>query len=359
MSRPNDIVVAIGRFESARHLDGLSNGHRCHALHGHGFIASAFAESSSFDETTVLQDRISSCIKQLNYRLLNDVVQQPSDTNLARWVLDRLGLPATQQVSIQSTPDQGVLVGRDKQERIWRRYHFRAAHQLPNVPADHKCGRMHGHGFQVILQADRVQSGSDDELGYDSLDSLWAPLESALNYQCLNEIPGLANPTSEMISSWIWEKLKPQLPQLAWVNVYETSSCGAAFNGINYRIWKDFTIDSAIQCMFAPHGDPRGKLHGDTFTLRLHLSAPIDQVMGWTVDFGDVKSIFNPIFKLLDHQPLHTLPEFSAGDASSIAKWVLHETKKQIKQTVRVDVFSSRGGGAICGYRDDAPVLPA
>lgn len=358
MSPPNEIFIATGRFESARHLDGLSKDHRCHAMHGHGFSASAFAEACSFHEMTTLQDRIDTCIKQLNYRLLNDVVHQPSDMNLARWILDYLELSTVQEVSIQSTPDQGVAVNRNNQERIWRRYHFRAAHQLPNVPQGHKCGRMHGHGFQVILQAYRGRSGSDDHLDYNDLDSLWAPLNSVLNYQCLNEIPGLANPTSEMISFWIWEKLKPQLSQLVRVNVYETSSCGAAFDGTSYSIWKEFSIDSSIQCQLAPSGDARRKLHGDTFTLRLHLSAPIDQVMGWTVDFGDVKTVFNPIFKSLDHQPLHTLPEFVSGDAISIARWVLQEAKKQLEQTVRVDVFNSLGAGAICGYDDDSPLLP-
>ncbi|HMA98943.1 MAG TPA: 6-carboxytetrahydropterin synthase, partial [Wenzhouxiangella sp.] len=34
---------------------------------------------------------------------------------------------------------------------MWRRFRFESAHQLPNVPPGHKCGRMHGHGFIVIL----------------------------------------------------------------------------------------------------------------------------------------------------------------------------------------------------------------
>jgi 6-pyruvoyltetrahydropterin/6-carboxytetrahydropterin synthase len=38
----------------------------------------------------------------------------------------------------------------------------------------------------------------------------------------LNEIPGLENPTSEMIAKWIWDRLKPQLPELAQVVVHET-----------------------------------------------------------------------------------------------------------------------------------------
>jgi 6-pyruvoyl-tetrahydropterin synthase len=58
----------------------------------------------------------------------------------------------------------------------------------------------------------------------------------------------------------------------------------------HYRVWKAFTLDSAVRLRHAPEGDARRRIHGHTFTLRLHLKAPLDQVMGWTVDFGDVKN---------------------------------------------------------------------
>ncbi len=100
-----------------------------------------------------------------------------------------------------------------------------------------------------------------------------------------------------MISSWIWERLKPALPELSWVTVYETATCGAHFDGSHYRIWKELTLDSALRLSARPDGDPRRRIHGHTYTLRLHLHAPLDQVMGWTIDFGDVKEMFAPIFR--------------------------------------------------------------
>lgn len=35
--------------------------------------------------------------------------------------------------------------------RITKSFTFDSAHWLPAVPADHKCGRMHGHTYRVIL----------------------------------------------------------------------------------------------------------------------------------------------------------------------------------------------------------------
>ena len=52
-------------------------------------------------------------------------------------------------------PSAGVDQDAGGQAHVWRRYRFQAAHQLPHVPLGHKCGRMHGHGFEVIVHANQ------------------------------------------------------------------------------------------------------------------------------------------------------------------------------------------------------------
>lgn len=220
---------------------------------------------------------------------------------------------------------------------------------------------MHGHGFEVILHANADLGERDLAIDYDHLDEVWAPLHFELNYRCLNDIAGLQNPTSENISAWLWARLKPALPELSWVTVYETGSSGANFNGQSYRIWKEMTLDSAVRMRHAPGGHPLAGIHGHTFTLRLHLAAPLDQVMGWTVDFGDVKTLFNPIFKRLDHHPLFdnaNLQGLHDGDAASIAAWVLREGGGALPQIDRVDVYETRGSGAIVSRADSEELIP-
>jgi len=359
------VTVARGRFESARHIDVLPEGHRSRRMHGHGFVAGVFTDMSGRKpsyrggEVPFLQKRLDGCLEELTYKVLNDVMALPDDGNLARWLRDRLGLQGPTRVAVQSTPDQGVELDGRNRMHIWRRYRFFAAHRLPHVPTGHKCGRMHGHGFQAVLYANHDPGDPASDIGYDRLDGLWAPLAESLNHRCLNDIPGLSNPTSEMISSWLWDKLKPGFPLLARVAVYETESCGACFDGAGYRIWKDFTIDSAVRHGDAPEDDPRRALHGDTFLLRLHLDAPLDRLKGWTVDFGDVKAIFDPFFKDLDHQPLYERSEFRTGDTASIARWIHQRIQADLPQVARVDAFGSRGGGTLVGDDLEGPALPA
>ena len=161
-----------------------------------------------------------------------------------------------------------------------------------------------------------------------------------------------------MISAWIWRRLKPELPELSWVTVYETATCGAHFDGHHYRIWKETTIDSALRLTRAPEGDRRRRIHGHTYTLRLHLNAPLDTVMGWTVDFGDVKELFDPIFKRIDHHPLHELPGLTDPDAASLARWIKDQAAAQLPQLDRIDLFETRGCGAILSWGELGPALP-
>lgn len=102
-------------------------------------------------------------------------------------------------------------------------FQFEAAHKLPNVPADHKCARLHGHSFRVEVV---VAGECDPKMGwlmdYAEISEAFRPLLDQLDHHYLNDIPGLENATSEMLAKWIWDRLKPQLPLLAEIAVAET-----------------------------------------------------------------------------------------------------------------------------------------
>lgn len=355
---------AAAGFEAACDVPSLPSGHRARRLHGHGFLARVRAELPAgwapFPgvEVDLLRERLARCVAPLDYRYLNEVVADPSNENLARWVRARLAVPGIRNIGIQSTPDEGVDIDAGEHVHLWRRYRFESAHRLPHVPLGHKCGRMHGHGFEVILHANLDARGRTIALDFDHLDGLWQPLHDQLDHACLNDFAGLENPTSENIAAWIWDRLKPQLPELSWVTVFETASCGAHYDGGHYRIWKELTLDSAVRLRHAPEGDPRRRIHGHTFTLRLHLHAPLDRVMGWTIDFGDVKTLFDPIFRRLDHQPLHELANATDSDTASLARWIRAQAEPLLPALDRVDLYQTRGCGTILGWAEDGPALP-
>jgi 6-pyruvoyltetrahydropterin/6-carboxytetrahydropterin synthase len=111
-------------------------------------------------------------------------------------------------------------------------YHFEAAHRLPKVPAGHKCSRLHGHSFKILVAiAGEVNPETGWLLDFGELDRLWAPLYEKLDHRYLNEVPGLENPTSEVLAKWLWDALKPGLPILTQVTVCETCDARCEYTG--------------------------------------------------------------------------------------------------------------------------------
>jgi 6-pyruvoyltetrahydropterin/6-carboxytetrahydropterin synthase len=116
--------------------------------------------------------------------------------------------------------------------RLVHEFRFEAAHRLPRVPEGHKCARLHGHSFRVELAVEGpVNAETGWFMDFGDLYQLWAPLHEVLDHHYLNEVPGLENPTSEVLSRWIWQKLKSRLPALARVAVFETCESRCEYEG--------------------------------------------------------------------------------------------------------------------------------
>jgi len=115
---------------------------------------------------------------------------------------------------------------------IFKEFRFEAAHYLPNVPEGHKCGRLHGHSFRVRLY---ITGPMDEHVGwimdFADVKAAFKPIYDRLDHYYLNDIEGLENPTSENIARWIWNELKPSLPELSKVELHETCTAGCVYSG--------------------------------------------------------------------------------------------------------------------------------
>jgi 6-pyruvoyltetrahydropterin/6-carboxytetrahydropterin synthase len=368
--------AAAAPFEAALCVPMLPAGHRAARLHGHSYMArvrAALPAGWSADgmgfvggEVDALRKALRDAVGPLDYADLNALLPTPTDENLARDVQRRLrdaGVPGIAAVGIRSTADTGADLAPDGHAHLWHRFRFEAAHRLPQVPQGHPCGRMHGHGFEVILHLDQDlgvgAGGADMGVDFDDIAALWAPLAAELDHACLNDIPGLENPTSELLCRWLWVRLKPRVPALSWVTVYETATAGCHFDGLDYRIWKELRFESALRLQQAPDGDRRRRLHGHSYLLRLHLSAPLHAVLGWTVDYGDVKALFRPVYALLDHHRLDAIPGLDSADPGGLARWIKHQAAGDLPWLTRIDVQQTPGCGAVLCWGQPGPALPA
>ncbi|MEO8429335.1 MAG: 6-carboxytetrahydropterin synthase QueD [Verrucomicrobiota bacterium] len=115
---------------------------------------------------------------------------------------------------------------------IYREFILEAAHRLPNVPAGHKCGRLHGHSFKIAIHVrGPVGAESGWVMDFAGIKDVFQPIHHRLDHNYLNEIEGLENPTSEVLARWVWRQLHPKLPSLVKVIVNETCNSGCIYQG--------------------------------------------------------------------------------------------------------------------------------
>lgn len=91
---------------------------------------------------------------------------------------------------------------------------------------------MHGHSYHIEVA---IEGEVDQDRGwvmdFAEIDEHVAPLIRQLDHQVLNEIEGLNNPTSELLSRWFWGKLSQWLPGLVEVVVSETPTSRCIYRG--------------------------------------------------------------------------------------------------------------------------------
>ena len=134
--------------------------------------------------------------------------------------------------------------------RISKDFRFEAAHRLPYH--DGPCANLHGHSYvlRVIVEGSPQAASEEDGyvegldpfpkspnpqtgmvLDYGRISKAVKPIVAALDHHMLNEIPGLENPTAEILCEWIYDQLHGTIPGLVAIGIKETESSYCEYEG--------------------------------------------------------------------------------------------------------------------------------
>lgn len=117
------------------------------------------------------------------------------------------------------------------------------------------------------------------------------------------------------------------------------------------EIFKEFTFEAAHRLPNVPEGHKCARLHGHSFRVRVYVDGPVDDAVGWVMDFGDIKAAFKPILDRLDHYCLNEISGLENPTSEVLARWIWTELKPGLPLLSKIEVSETCTSG--CAFRGD------
>ena len=122
-------------------------------------------------------------------------------------------------------------------------------------------------------------------------------------------------------------------------------------------IFKTFTLESAHRLPNVSPGHKCARVHGHSFRVEIHVSGPVDDRLGWVMDFAEVRAAFEPLFQQLDHRYLNDVPGLENPTSENLARWIWRELEPRLPQLSRVVVHETCTSGVIYAGDDGAAIV--
>ena len=107
-------------------------------------------------------------------------------------------------------------------------FRFSAAHRLPRYVG--RCYRMHGHSYRLeVVVSGTPGADTGMVIDFHDVEGAVGGVVDDVSGGCFND--HLENPTAEAIVVWFWQRLKPNLPALVELRLWETDDCRVVYRG--------------------------------------------------------------------------------------------------------------------------------
>ena len=115
------------------------------------------------------------------------------------------------------------------------------------------------------------------------------------------------------------------------------------------EIFREFTFEAAHRLPHVPQGHKCARLHGHSYRVTVHVEGPVESDTGWVMDFGDLKTAFEPVRKQLDHYYLNEIEGLDNPTSEILAAWIWDRLDPALPGLSAVTVRETCTSG--CTYR--------
>ncbi len=118
---------------------------------------------------------------------------------------------------------------------------------------------------------------------------------------------------------------------------------------MNIELRKSFQFEAAHLLPHLPLDHKCRRLHGHSFKVEIVLAGACDPKLGWLMDYADISSAFDPIWRQLDHRHLNEVDGLDNPTSENIARWIWDQLKPELPPLIAVEVAETCN--AKCVYR--------
>lgn len=113
------------------------------------------------------------------------------------------------------------------------------------------------------------------------------------------------------------------------------------------EIYKEFSFDSAHFLPNVPEGHKCKNMHGHTYKLKVFIKGTPDPVLGWIMDFKELKDIVGKVIDQLDHKLINDIPGLENPTAENITVWIWKQISPLLAGLSRIELYETPTTGVI------------
>jgi len=119
------------------------------------------------------------------------------------------------------------------------------------------------------------------------------------------------------------------------------------------EIYKEFTFEAAHRLPNVPEGHRCGRLHGHSWKATLYVRGEVGGQSGWVMDFAEIRRIFEPFYRQLDHNYLNEVEGLENPTSEVLARWIWQRLKPLLPGLSRVVINETCTSGCIYAGEDE------